>query len=195
MAMMNPEMQARANLNRQARIMARGQMGRDAALNRTRKKTRVPGMGSQMQFPGLFEGPGIDGRPTEGPPATKNSHSVPKRRANAVHNFKGGPNARVSSNQPFLPGFNPRNAPGSALDAKRKAMAGRRNTGIGYAKGVRASAAAPESIGKKGILSGLSNMGTRTKWGIGIGLAAAAGVAMNRRGEGVSPGRQSNARY
>lgn len=194
MAMMNPEMQARANLNRQARAMARGQMGRDAAAKRTPKKTRVLGAGSQMQFPGLFEGPGIDGQPTEGPPAIKNSHSVPKRRANAVHNFKGGPNARVS-NQPFLPGFNPRNAPGSALDAKRKAMAGRRNTGIGYAKGVRASAGAPESIGKKGILSGLSNMGTRTKVGIGLGLGVAASVAMNRRGEGVSPGRQSNARY
>jgi|688.fasta_scaffold767749_1 hypothetical protein len=194
MAMMNPEMQARANQNRQARIMASSQMGRDAAVKRTPKKTRVLGTGSQMQFPGLFEGPGIDGRPTEGPPATKNSHSVPKRRANAVHNFKGGPNARVS-NQPFLPGFNPRNAPGSAMDAKRKAMAGRRNTGIGYAKGVRAAAAAPESVGKKGILSGLSNMKLRTKIGIGLGLGVAASVAMNRRGEGVSPGRQSNARY
>jgi hypothetical protein len=50
-------------------------------------------------------------------------------------------------------------------------------------------------VGKKGILSGLSTMTRRTKVGIGLGLGVAAGVAMNRRGEGVSPGRQSNARY
>jgi hypothetical protein len=30
---------------------------------------------------------------------------------------------------------------------------------------------------------------------IGLGLGIATSVAMNRRGEGVSPGRQSNARY
>ena len=30
---------------------------------------------------------------------------------------------------------------------------------------------------------------------IGVGLGVAASVAMNRRGQGVSPGRQSNARY
>ena len=30
---------------------------------------------------------------------------------------------------------------------------------------------------------------------IGLGLGVAASVAMNRRGQGVSPGRQSNARY
>ena len=30
---------------------------------------------------------------------------------------------------------------------------------------------------------------------IGLGLGIAASVAMNRRGEGASPGRQSNARY
>ena len=124
--------------------------------------------------------PGMEVPPTYAP------HSVPKRRG------MGPPPARVS-NQPFLPGFNPRNAPGSAMDAKRKAMAGRRNTGIAYAKGLRD--ASPESIGKKGLFSGLSNMKTRTKVGIGLGLAVAAGVAMNRRGEGVSPVRQSNARY
>ena len=180
MAMMNPEMQARAKLNRQARVMARGQMGRDAAAQRTVKRRRVPGVGSQLTFPGM-----------EAPP-TYAPHSVPKRRG------MGSPAARVS-NQPFLPGFNPRNAPGSALDAKRKAMAGRRNTGIAYAKGIQAGsgiqAASPESIGKKGLFSGLSNMTPRTKIGIGLGLGIAAGVAMNRRGEGVSPGRQSNARY
>ena len=49
--------------------------------------------------------------------------------------------------------------------------------------------------GKKGILSGLSSMKLRTKVGIGLGLGVAASVAMNRRGEGVSPGRQSNTRY
>ncbi len=185
MAMMNPEMQARANLNRQARIMASSQMGRDPAAKRTPKKTRVLGANKQMQFPGMED---------FGPPATKTSpHSVPKRRA------MGGPSTArmVSTNQPFLPTINPRNAGVAAMDAKRKAMAGRRNTGIGYAKGVRAAtqAAAPESVGKKGILSGLSNMKLRTKIGIGLGLGVAASVAMNRRGEGVSPGRQSNARY
>jgi hypothetical protein len=30
---------------------------------------------------------------------------------------------------------------------------------------------------------------------VGLGLGIAASVAMNRRGEGVSSGRQSNARY
>lgn len=40
-----------------------------------------------------------------------------------------------------------------------------------------------------------SKMGTHSKWGIGLGLAVAAGVASNRRGKGASPGRQSNARY
>lgn len=174
MAMMNPEMRARANQNRQARAMARGQMGRDAAAKRTPKKTRVLGTGSQMTFPGM-----------EVPP-TYAPHSVPKRRA------MGGPTARVS-NQPFLPGFNPKNAPGSAFDAKRKAMAGRRNTGITYAKEFQASS--PESVGKKGLLSGLSSMKTRTKVGIGLGLGVAAGVAMNRRGEGASSGRQSMYRY
>ena len=49
--------------------------------------------------------------------------------------------------------------------------------------------------GKKGMLSGLSGMSRRSKIGIGLGLGVAAGVAMNRRGEGASPGRQSNARY
>ena len=183
MAMMNPEMQARAKQNRQARVMARGQMGRDAAAKRTPKKTRVLGAGSQMTFPGLVDSK--SGLPMELPP-TYAPHSVPKRRG------MGSPPARVS-NQPFLPGFNPRNAPGSAMDAKRKAMAGRRNTGIAYAKGVQAGS--PESIGKKGLFSGLSTMKTRTKVGIGLGLGVAASVAMNRRGEGVSPGRQSNVRY
>ena len=49
--------------------------------------------------------------------------------------------------------------------------------------------------GKKPLMSMFGNMTRGKKWGIGIGLGVAAGVAMNRRGEGVSPGRQSNARY
>jgi hypothetical protein len=49
--------------------------------------------------------------------------------------------------------------------------------------------------GKKPLMSMFGNMTPRKKIGIGLGLGVAAGVAMNRRGEGVSPGRQSNARY
>ena len=49
--------------------------------------------------------------------------------------------------------------------------------------------------GKKPLMSMFGNMTRGKKVGIGLGLGVAAGVAMNRRGEGVSPGRQSNARY
>jgi hypothetical protein len=49
--------------------------------------------------------------------------------------------------------------------------------------------------GKKPLMSTFKDMGFRKKLGIGLGLGVAASVAMNRRGEGVSPGRQSNARY
>lgn len=49
--------------------------------------------------------------------------------------------------------------------------------------------------GKKPLMSAFKDMTPRRKIGIGLGLGIAAGVAMNRRGEGVSPGRQSNARY
>ena len=49
--------------------------------------------------------------------------------------------------------------------------------------------------GKKPLMSMFGNMTRGKKVGIGLGLGVAAGVAMNRRGQGVSPGRQSNARY
>lgn len=49
--------------------------------------------------------------------------------------------------------------------------------------------------GKKPLMSMFGDMTRRKRIGIGLGLGVAAGVAMNRRGEGVSPGRQSNARY
>ena len=45
------------------------------------------------------------------------------------------------------------------------------------------------------MIQKFSKLHRNTKIGIGLGLAVAAGVASNRRGEGVSPGRQSNARY
>ena len=50
-------------------------------------------------------------------------------------------------------------------------------------------------VGKKGILGAMSRMSRGTKVGIGLGLGVAAGVAMNRRGEGASSGRQSIYRY
>ena len=46
-----------------------------------------------------------------------------------------------------------------------------------------------------GMMQKFSKMSRGSKIGIGLGLAVAAGVASNRRGEGASPGRQSNARY
>jgi hypothetical protein len=45
------------------------------------------------------------------------------------------------------------------------------------------------------MMQKFSRMSRGSKIGIGLGLAVAAGVASNRRGEGASPGRQSNARY
>jgi len=45
------------------------------------------------------------------------------------------------------------------------------------------------------MMQKFSKMSRNSKIGIGLGLAVAAGVASNRRGEGASPGRQSNARY
>jgi len=45
------------------------------------------------------------------------------------------------------------------------------------------------------MMQKFSKMSRGSKIGIGLGLAVAAGVASNRRGEGASPGRQSNARY
>ena len=38
-------------------------------------------------------------------------------------------------------------------------------------------------------------MSTPSKVGIGLGLAVAAGVMSNKRGDGASSGRQSTARY
>lgn len=162
---------------------------------RTPKKTRVLGAGSQMTFPGM-----------EVPP-TYAPHSVPKRGA------MGRPTARVS-NQPFLPGFNPRNAPGSAMDARRTVMTPKRMAGVDAARNRRAVSNVPKSgsgtdlnrfagnltesdfpAKKKPLMSMFGDMTRGKKVGIGLGLGVAAGVAMNRRGEGVSPGRQSNARY
>jgi hypothetical protein len=45
------------------------------------------------------------------------------------------------------------------------------------------------------MIEKFSRLHRNTKIGIGLGLAVAAGVASNRRGEGASSGRQSNARY
>lgn len=166
---------------------------------RTPNKTRIPGYGTrQMQLPG-FEAAGV--------PATRSASSIPKRRA------MGGPTARVS-NQPFLPGFNPRNAPGSAMDARRTIMTPKRMAGVDAARSSRAVSHVPKSgsgidlsrfagnlteesfpAAKKPLMSMFGNMTRGKKVGIGLGLAVAAGVAMNRRGKGVSPGRQSNARY
>jgi hypothetical protein len=143
------------------------------------KKTRVPGTGSQMQFPGMED---------FGPAATKTSpHSVPKRRA------MGGTSARIS-NQPFLPGFNPRNAPGSAMDMKRTVMTPKRQAGIDAA---RARSAALKKLPGADNIPGPKNprFSRKTLLGMGLGLGVAAGVAMNRRGEGASSGRQSMYKY
>lgn len=64
----------------------------------------------------------------------------------------------------------------------------------------RPLAQAAESTGSGAARGGnmmqrFSRMSRGSKIGIGLGLAVAAGVASNRRGEGASPGRQSNARY
>ena len=45
------------------------------------------------------------------------------------------------------------------------------------------------------MIEKFSRLHRNTKIGIGLGLAVAAGVASNKRGDGASSGRQSNARY
>jgi hypothetical protein len=45
------------------------------------------------------------------------------------------------------------------------------------------------------MIEKFSKLHRNTKIGIGLGLAVAAGVASNKRGDGASSGRQSNARY
>jgi len=146
------------------------------------KKTRIPG--GPPQLPG-FEG--------AGGPIPRPSHSVPKRRA------MGGTSARIS-NQPFLPGFNPRNAPGSAMDMKRTVMTPKRMAGIDAARA--RSAAAKLGGVDTGMMHGPSlpqagkmKMSRKSLLGIGLGMGVAAGVAMNRRGEGASSGRQSMYKY
>jgi hypothetical protein len=155
-------------------------LGRSATVRRT----RVPG--SQMQLPG-FE--------AAGGPAVRPSHSVPKRRA------MGGTTAGTArvSGQRFLPGFNPANAPGSGRDMKRTQMTPKRMAGIDAA---RARQAAKKLGGvDTGMMHGPSipankmKMSSRSLMGIGLGLGVAAGVAMNRRGEGASSGRQSMYKY
>lgn len=140
------------------------------------KKTRIPG--GPPQLPG-FE--------SAGGPIPRPSHSVPKRRA------MGGTSARIS-NQPFLPGFNPRNAPGSAMDMKRTVMTPKRMAGIDAA---RARSAALKKLPGVDNIPGPKNprFSRKTLLGMGLGMGVAAGVAMNRRGEGASSGRQSMYKY
>ena len=64
----------------------------------------------------------------------------------------------------------------------------------------RPLAAAAENSGSGAARGGnmmqkFSKMSRGSKIGIGLGLAVAAGVASNKRGDGASSGRQSNARY
>jgi len=53
----------------------------------------------------------------------------------------------------------------------------------------------PPMPGPGGAMTAAPRFKKRTMMGIGLGLGVAAGVAMNRRGEGASSGRQSMYKY
>lgn len=87
----------------------------------------------------------------------------------------------------------------------RAANRGSRTAKIDAAKRVRASRM-PVKSALGGVDTGLMHgpalpaankmrMNKRSLMGIGLGLGVAAGVAMNRRGEGASSGRQSMYKY
>ena len=107
-----------------------------------------------------------------------------------------------SAGAQMLPG-KMRQAQASAVAASRKARAGVAASDAAYKKAfdakrasaVTKAASTATDTGKKGILGAMSRMSRGTKVGIGLGLGVAAGVAMNRRGEGASSGRQSIYRY
>jgi len=151
----------------------------------------------QMQLPG-FE------TPTRGPMVGPHSAAARNARARRPVPVTMGPSR---PRQPFLPGFNPANAPGSARDAKRTVMTPKRMAGIDAARARQSSmrqAAAKLGGVDTGMMHGPSvppvttkgmKMSKRSLLGIGLGLGVAAGVAMNRRGEGASSGRQSMYRY
>lgn len=141
----------------------------------TVRRTRVPG--GPPQLPGFEDAGG---------PVRKPVHSVPKRRA------MGGTPRRMNG-QPFLPGFNPNNAPGSAKDIKRAVMTPKRMAGIDAARHRSAALKLPGIDNIPGPKN--PRFGRKTLLGIGLGLGVAAGVAMNRRGEGASSGRQSMYKY
>lgn len=150
---------------------------------RTVKKRRIPGA-QQMQLPGFEDAGG---------PAVRPSHSVPKRRA--MGGTTAG-SARVSG-QRFLPGFNPANAPGSGRDIKRLQMTPKRIAGIDAARARSAAlkSAASQAEPNPNVVTKGMRLRPRTLMGIGLGMGVAAGVAMNRRGEGASSGRQSMYKY
>ena len=143
------------------------------------KRARVMAMGQMGPLGGLSGGSLPEGM---GPVAPRPTAMIDSKSRGSMDRAM-----QAKQNASFRMGG--RGTGASALSsAPRKSALGGVNTGMMHGPNL-------PPVGKKGMLSGLSTMTRRTKVGIGLGLGVAAGVAMNRRGQGVSPGRQSNARY
>jgi hypothetical protein len=171
LAAADPGLSTRGRYRTSAATMGSGLETRGA---RPSPGTRSVGAGGAVYGPGRRELGQVQARAVNRPrrmQAISNAKAVAdSRRASAVNAARASAGHSAAGTSAAASAVSGANAAGSAL------------TQQGARRGAR-------------FMETFSRMNMKSKIGIGLGLGVAAGVAMNRRGQGASSGRQSMYRY